>query len=122
MDGIKYLEKIYKTVPNAYYYDSTGLLPRENVYLWFLGPNDPSSKEYTLYGLTKKKPDFIFFTAKLKLANPELGKIIKEDYQKIKTDIWLRKDHVGKYDFSTLAGDHSLERLFIFDYLPYLRF
>jgi hypothetical protein len=121
IQAIQRLEDVYKQVPNSSYFDSTGLLPRENGLLWFLGPNDPDSRRTTLQQLKQKKPTFIFFTSKLNIAQPEILVLLLKDYEEIQPDLWIAKDISKDIDPGS-PFNFRLQSLFIYDFLPHLKY
>lgn len=121
MYAITQLESFVQQIPDATYFDSTGLLPRAHGKMWFLGPNDPSSTHATILNLRREPPDFIFYTAKLDLAFAEITVFLYENYQEVEQDVWLIKSKTNVLESSNITLPDSLRTLFIYDYLPYLR-
>ena len=119
--AIQELENIVSHIPNATYFDSTGLLPRAHGRMWFLGPNDPNSKVDTLLNLKREPPDFIFYTPKLDLAFAEITVFLYKNYIEIAQDVWLIQDKAKKFEASPAQIKTSLRTLFIYDFLPYMR-
>lgn len=105
------------------YFDSTGLLPRIPSHFWFLGPNDPATRLYTLSNLENNQPDAILFTGKVSLATPEIFITLYEHYYQEGQDIWLLKHFKGHIkNKDNLLSMSSIEVLFGYDVMAVLRY
>ncbi|MEM7646078.1 MAG: hypothetical protein AAF203_04140 [Pseudomonadota bacterium] len=121
IDVIEGLERdLKKWAPTKIqYYDSTGILPRFDSLMWFLGPNDPQSRSHTIQQLMNVRPEFIFYTAKLRYGRPDLEVFLIREYVEYSSDYWVRKDYLPLLpeDFK-IAKRTPLQYLFIFDFRP----
>lgn len=72
------------------YYDSVGSLPRKNFISGFIGHSQSSLNEDTFNLVKEKKPDLIFYSAKLALIRDSVVHFLYQNYQPLGLDIWCR--------------------------------
>lgn len=61
-------------------YDPVGVIYKVPVYDWFVGPSEMHSNAIAMAELNKKKPDMILYTSRLGWLEPEIYKLLKQDY------------------------------------------
>lgn len=119
LSAIQSLESLLRDNKPGRYFDGTGILPRENSILWFLGPGDPENNKNTLNSIKQIQPEFIFRTPKLRHSGPEMIIFLHKNYQEEVEGIWVKKDF-----FPQLKREHlkrpaiPFELLFIYDIHP----
>jgi hypothetical protein len=122
LNAIQFLQNLFDQVPNAIYFDSTGLLPKRNSLPGFLGPNDPLSTIYLREYIKKSPPEFIFYTTKIHTFANDLLPFLYANYTEISNDVWILNNYSKQIKLPTPAQEFSLQYLFIFDYQPFLKY
>lgn len=96
---IKKYESFLQTNPSISYFDGTGLLPLNNQYPYYFGPNEIHNKQW--FNLLKSiEPDVILYTPRITIIEPELGVWLRKNYYHHGNGIWFKCISIGKYTSS----------------------
>jgi hypothetical protein len=109
LSAIRILESLLEEFPGATYFDVIGLVPQRATFREFAGPNDPDTNKNTIRVLKGGLPNLIFYVRKLFFLEPEMRKIITDNYFEISSLIYARWDRLDKP--ASLKSHDSREKI-----------
>lgn len=123
LENIATLSRVLKPYPNWQYFDATGSLPRHNVGLRFLGPNDPAGNSYTIDYVENERPEVIFKTPKLEHGGADLVIILYKNYTEVLPGLWVLTPLSSNIQ-QTLneTWTYPPMSIFVYDYPPCIRY
>lgn len=117
LSTIQKLEDLLAEIPNGKMFDGLAVAPRAPQDLFYLGPDEDQSNSQILTLVKSDKPELIVYTHRLKFIEPEIGELLRANYEPIGIGYWLRKDIKVKTNLSELKP-----AFFIFGYYPAVKF
>lgn len=88
--AIRVLENYLSRYPRATYYDVIGIVPERASLRVFAGPDDPKTNRTSAQRLVANPPDLIFYVRKMSYLEPEIGRLLKERYVAVATDVYAK--------------------------------
>lgn len=84
------LDRYLARYPGARFYDVIGIVPKRAKFRLFAGPNDSVENRITAKRVTEIAPELIFYVNKMHFLEPEIGRMLHENYFALGGDIFAR--------------------------------
>ncbi len=122
---LKYVDQvefIMAHFPDALLFDATGVAPRVDNLLWFLGPYDTQGNRKTLKVVEQIRPEVVLFTPKLRFGGPELIIILNKHYDEVRPNLWVSHRIAAEFNEVHFPDwNYNLGAPFIYDHIPRIR-
>ncbi len=122
LKNVEQVEFIMEHFPGALLFDATGVAPRVDNLLWFLGPYDVPGNRKTLKVVEQIRPEVILFTPKLRFGGPELIIILNKHYNEVRPNLWVSNKFAPEFSEVHFPNwNYNLGAAFNYDHLPRIR-